>query len=123
MSILLFLLAVIPGLLLCYFIFAMDKYEKEPQSILLICFLLGVIATFPAIHMEDIGQYYISKNEKAFFKIFLFATFVVGFSEEILKFLSLLLFAYPKKVFNEPMDGIVYSMMIGMGFATLENIL
>src|SRR5206468_175818 len=26
------------------------------------------------------------------------------------------------KAFNEPFDGIIYSVMIGMGFATLENI-
>ena len=31
--------------------------------------------------------------------------------------------AYPKKDFNEPFDGIVYSVMISMGFATTENIL
>ena len=31
--------------------------------------------------------------------------------------------AYPKKDFNEPFDGIVYSVMVSMGFATTENIL
>jgi protease PrsW len=122
-NVLLFILAVVPGLLLCYFIFSMDKYEKEPQRYLFICFLLGVMMTLPAIQMETIGQKFVDENSKDFFKIFIFATFVIGFSEEILKFLALLLFAYPKKDFNEPMDGIVYSMMVGMGFATMENIL
>ncbi|MBK7649981.1 MAG: PrsW family intramembrane metalloprotease [Flammeovirgaceae bacterium] len=30
---------------------------------------------------------------------------------------------YNNKHFNEPFDGIVYSVMVGMGFATFENIL
>lgn len=32
------------------------------------------------------------------------------------------LFAYRRKAFDEPFDGIVYVVMVGMGFATLENI-
>lgn len=32
------------------------------------------------------------------------------------------LFAYRRKAIDEPFDGIVYAVMVGMGFATLENI-
>jgi RsiW-degrading membrane proteinase PrsW (M82 family) len=32
-------------------------------------------------------------------------------------------YAFPKKEFDEPYDGIVYSVMVGMGFATIENIM
>jgi RsiW-degrading membrane proteinase PrsW (M82 family) len=31
-------------------------------------------------------------------------------------------YAYRNQAFNEPFDGIIYSVMISMGFATLENI-
>ena len=34
----------------------------------------------------------------------------------------LLWYAYRKKEFDEPFDGIVYAVMVGMGFATVENI-
>jgi RsiW-degrading membrane proteinase PrsW (M82 family) len=33
------------------------------------------------------------------------------------------LFPYLRPFFNEPLDGIIYAVMISMGFATLENIL
>jgi protease PrsW len=122
MTIVLFLLAILPGLLICFFIFGMDKYEKEPQLHLAVCFVLGIFATLPAINLEQLGERFFSHNHDLF-KIFLFATFVIALSEEILKFLALLFFAYPRKVFNEPLDGIVYSVMVSMGFATLENIL
>lgn len=32
------------------------------------------------------------------------------------------LFAYRRKAFDETFDGIIYAVMVGMGFATLENI-
>ncbi|MES1159913.1 MAG: PrsW family glutamic-type intramembrane protease, partial [Bacteroidota bacterium] len=51
-----------------------------------------------------------------------YAFIVVAFSEEGSKFLVLRWYAYPKKNFTEPFDGIVYAVMIGMGFATVENI-
>jgi RsiW-degrading membrane proteinase PrsW (M82 family) len=31
-------------------------------------------------------------------------------------------FIYPRKHFDDPFDGIVYAVMIGMGFATIENV-
>ena len=43
-------------------------------------------------------------------------------SEESLKFLALYWYLRPKVEFNEPMDAIVYGVLISLGFATLENI-
>jgi RsiW-degrading membrane proteinase PrsW (M82 family) len=47
---------------------------------------------------------------------------VVALSEEGSKFLVLRFYAYPKKIFREPFDGVIFGVMIGMGFATVENI-
>jgi RsiW-degrading membrane proteinase PrsW (M82 family) len=47
---------------------------------------------------------------------------VIAGSEEGCKYLVLRYYAYRNKAFNEPFDGIIYSVMISMGFATLENI-
>jgi RsiW-degrading membrane proteinase PrsW (M82 family) len=52
-----------------------------------------------------------------------YAFFIVAFIEEICKFLGIRYFAYTRKEFDEPLDGIVYGVMVGMGFATIENIL
>jgi RsiW-degrading membrane proteinase PrsW (M82 family) len=51
-----------------------------------------------------------------------YAFIIVALSEEGTKFLLLRWYAYPKQSFNEPFDGIVFAVMIGMGFATVENI-
>jgi RsiW-degrading membrane proteinase PrsW (M82 family) len=47
---------------------------------------------------------------------------VIAAWEELAKFLFLRFYMYRKDVFNEPFDGIVYGVMIGMGFASFENI-
>jgi protease PrsW len=119
----LFAFAVAPSLLICWYIFKMDKYEREPRLHLFVCFLLGILCTLPAINMETIGRRIINEDPHNLIRTFLFATLVVGLTEEILKFFALMLYAFPRKQFNEPMDGVVYSVMTSMGFAAMENIL
>jgi RsiW-degrading membrane proteinase PrsW (M82 family) len=55
------------------------------------------------------------------FETFAFAFFVVGVAEEVSKFIFLRWNLFLRPEFDEPYDGITYAMMIGMGFATLEN--
>ena len=40
----------------------------------------------------------------------------------MLKFLVLYFYIRPKTAFNEPMDAIVYGVIVSLGFATFENI-
>lgn len=51
------------------------------------------------------------------------AFFKVALIEEFSKFLFVRFILFPNRNFNEPFDGIVYAVMVSMGFATLENIL
>lgn len=48
--------------------------------------------------------------------------FAAGLIEEPLKFSILYFLIRKRKMFNEPMDAIVYGTLISLGFATLENI-
>ncbi|PSL46726.1 protease prsW family protein [Chitinophaga niastensis] len=116
-------LAVAPGFAICLFIYAMDKYDREPIGLLLKSFLLGMgCVIFPLIIQALAMTVGMKENNGTILGTATFAYGIVGVSEELAKFLVLLFYAYPKKAFNEPMDGIVYAVMIGMGFATLENI-
>ena len=45
---------------------------------------------------------------------------IVALSEELVKFIMLMAYPYKRPFFNEPMDGIVYTIMVGMGFAVVE---
>jgi RsiW-degrading membrane proteinase PrsW (M82 family) len=51
------------------------------------------------------------------------AFLIVGFTEEWCKYVMVKKYAFHKPEFDEPFDGIVYAVMVSMGFATLENII
>lgn len=110
-------------MVISYYIFHIDKYEKEAFAPLVICFLLGILATFPALwaqeYLDSIGFDEIG----SLLRTFIYALVGVALVEEVGKFICLTAYPYHRPFFNEPLDGIVYSVMIGMGFATFENIL
>ncbi len=123
MNPLLTILAVIPGIAISLYIIYRDRHEREPVLLLLGCFIAGVVSTLPAIIMEEAWARAGVVESPNMFMTFLLSFVSVATSEEFVKFACVMMFAYPWKYFNEPMDGIVYSVMVSMGFATFENIL
>lgn len=115
-------LAIAPGLAIAIFIYWKDKYEKEPRKLMIISFVLGMVSVAPAIVLEEIGDSWLPLVDSTI-RLFLFTFVVVGGSEEFSKFFMLRIYPYRKPEFNEPFDGITYSVMVSMGFATLENIM
>ncbi len=116
------LLALAPVAAIIWYIYTKDEFEKEPTALLITCFMLGVLSVIPAVLGGMLGSYLGYDLTENIFTTFIHAFIVVGLSEELGKFLFLILFIFPKKDFNEPYDGIIYAVMIGMGFATFENI-
>ncbi len=116
------LLAVSPALAICWYIFHKDRYEKEPLWLVLLAFVFGAFSVIPAIISTLIGGQFFSISE-SFINTGLYAFLVVALCEEFAKFFFLRYIFFKRKEFNEPYDGIVYAIMIGMGFATFENIL
>jgi len=117
----LFLLAIAPGLAICFYIFVKDQYNKEPKRLLIVSFILGVLSAIPAVVLESMFGINTGYGNSILAAAYM-AYPVVALAEEGSKYLVLRRYAYPKKEFDEPLDGIVYSVMIGMGFATIENI-
>lgn len=113
-------LALAPGIAICLFIFYKDVYNREPKLNLIVSFILGCVAIFPAIWFEQAFSYTVDGTITG---VAIFSYAVVGFSEEASKFLGLRFYSYRQKSFDEPLDGIVYSVMVSMGFATLENVM
>jgi len=125
------LASVIPGLLICYFIFKQDKHEEEPLPLIAICFGLGIaifyVARIGEGFMDDLITPFVEENEldpNTHFGVLFYSAFIrTALVEELLKIIILLAIPFNHKEFNEPMDGIVYAVMIGMGFAIVENII
>ncbi len=113
-------LAIAPGIAICLFIFHRDAYNREPKLNLFVSFFLGAIIVLPIAFAEI---YFNQFPDQTISGVAISAFLVVALTEEFGKFIILRYYSYPKKSFDEPLDGIVYGVMIGMGFATVENIL
>jgi RsiW-degrading membrane proteinase PrsW (M82 family) len=115
--------AIVPSLLLLWYVYARDK-NPEPRGLLLKTFLLGAFICIPvvpvAMMLEGMGKGMAGGMwGSAFVQGFLGA----GIPEELFKFLVLRLFVWRQPHFDEPLDGVVYGATASLGFATLENIL
>jgi len=121
----LLLSALIPVFFVFVFIYFMDKYEKEPIRLLLANFFLGAIGSIiiTTLLYVIIDIPLPLRDHTSVFEQFIKAFFVVGLTEEFSKYIVLRYYAQPHKEFNEPFDGIVYAVMISMGFAATENIM
>ena len=123
MTPLLFIVAILPALLLCVLIYFLDKYEKEDFLPMLICFGLGILCGLPTFGIQALVAKTGIEDSNHLGLLLINVFIVVAFSEELAKLVALIAYPYRKAFFNEPMDGIIYTMMIGMGFAAVENVI
>lgn len=116
-------MAIAPVVIILFYIYFRDKYEKEPLSLLLKALFLGGLTVIPVIYVEGFLMEYIplfnfSSRASAFYNAFV----VAGFSEELFKFLVFYMLIWKSKEYDERFDGIVYAVFVSLGFAMIENI-
>lgn len=91
---------------------------------LFLAFGLGMVSVIPTLLFSYGWQALeFSLDSQSISSTFIYAFLVVALSEELAKFIMLRGFLYSRKAFDEPYDGIMYTMMVGMGFAAVENLL
>ena len=120
-----FLGAVVPALALIFYVYWYDRKHPEPALQLLKGFVYGILSIgllqilflcIPAYFewaMGD-GNTVLGKMQHAFFK--------AAIPEELVKLAMLCLLLWKNRHFDERLDGIIYAVCVGMGFAALENV-
>lgn len=122
-------LSVAPAFVIAYFIWDADITEKEPFSLVLVTFMLGIaFAGLPSLVYLNVmpSEYffilgYFEAMPVLSVAIFLF--FVVAPLEEFVKWFAVRSYAYYSDEFVNAMDGAVYGAFAGLGFAAVENTL
>jgi RsiW-degrading membrane proteinase PrsW (M82 family) len=121
----LLVLAVAPSVALFLFFYARYRYRREPFRLLGLTFLFGALALLPSyltsLSLEVLTGW--RPDTPNLLHAALGALLIVGLVEESCKFVVVRLYAFPKREFDEPYDGIMYSVMAALGFATVENVL
>ena len=114
-----------PMLLFAWFIYWLDRYEKEPRLLLGAVFLWGAIiaagGAFLLNTLLGMGIYLFTGSEAA--SNFTTGSVIAPFIEESLKGVAVLfVFLLFRLEFDSYIDGIVYAGIVALGFAATENV-
>ena len=115
-------LALVPVIPVVAFYLWLDRWEREPPSLLTFVFVWGAaVATFAALVLNTAADLLlVSSGQDATTTSVLVAPVV----EELFKGLAVLLvFLARRQEFDGVVDGLVYAGMVGIGFAFVENVL
>lgn len=83
-----------------------------------------MLMTIPAAALEFIVDYIMPYSENGSLSQIIWGTFIViAPVEEYLKYLVIKKKIYKNPEFNERLDGVIYGVIAGLGFASLENIM
>ncbi len=113
------ILTAVPTLLYTTFLWWLDRYEKEPWTLLLAVFSWGAVPTVALALMAELpnGIDILGSESQA-------SAWLAPLIEEPIKALALLaIFAFFRYEFDGVLDGIIYGALIGFGFAMTENAL
>ncbi len=121
-----FWLAVIPSIILFSVVWKNDTIEKESPGLLIKLFVLGALTIIPATILELAGAQVLGwfiKDTTSLRYIFLENFITVALVEEFGKYFVLKKVTWKNREFNYTFDGVVYAVVVSLGFATIENIL
>lgn len=110
-----FLSGILPSFIWIYFWLREDRMHPEPKTLLVACFFGGMLAVGAAVFVE---KYIASLYSDPTVRYTLWAA-----AEEILKFIAIALIGLRSQANDEPVDAIVYCIIVALGFAALENAL
>jgi RsiW-degrading membrane proteinase PrsW (M82 family) len=117
------LVAVVPSLIYLVVLNAIDRYEKEPWTILLACVGLGAVVA-PLIVM---GIFALSGRDATLPPAFAPGlspdAFTAIVEEVTLGILLIVLVRFVRNEFDDILDGVIYGAAIGAGFGATESFL
>src|SRR3954468_818774 len=119
-------MAGIPAILWLGFFYLLDRHEPEPKQLVVGVCVLGALIAAPladfvvsiavprvAIEQPDLSALSLDRV--------LYAVLIAGLAQEMCKYAVVRYTIYMSREFDEPMDGIVYMMACGTGFAVWVN--
>ena len=119
------LLAVLPSVVLIAYTYSKDTVEKEPLSLLVRLFCGGALTVISAIVLgavlEALFEEIIEPDTLAWLIVDNFI--MTALVEEGGKYFVLKRLTWRSREFDYVFDGIVYAVIVSLGFATIENIL
>jgi RsiW-degrading membrane proteinase PrsW (M82 family) len=119
-------MAGVPAVLWLGFFYLMDRHEPEPKQLVAGVFVLGALIAAPIadfVQSQAVPPVALAVHGLSPFSLdrVLDAVLIAGLSQEMCKYAVVRYTIYMSREFDEPMDGIVYMMACGTGFAVWVN--
>ncbi|HEX4423548.1 MAG TPA: PrsW family glutamic-type intramembrane protease [Kofleriaceae bacterium] len=119
-------MAGIPAVFWLGFFYLMDRHEPEPKQLVAGVCVLGALIAGPLadfVQSQAAPQIALAVPGLSPFSLdrVLRAVLIVGLAQEMCKYAVVRYTIYMSREFDEPMDGIVYMMACGTGFAVWVN--
>jgi len=102
-----------PSLIWISYVYSKDIYEPEPARVVMIAMTWGMLSTIPSLIFE-VPSVYLPAS-----MAWMSATIVAPFVEEAFKPMIL---PFLRIKIDDELDGIIYGVTAGMGFAIMENL-
>ena len=114
--------AAVPSALWLGYFYLQDRNEPEPKQLVFGMFILGAfvaapLANFVASALPVTG----AELDPLSVNRLLTSILVIGLVQEMSKYVVVRYSIYHHAEFDEPMDGIIYMMAAGIGFAAAQN--
>jgi RsiW-degrading membrane proteinase PrsW (M82 family) len=104
---------ILPALLWLAFWLMEDRCDPEPKRYIFFCFLAGMVAVPLVLPLERALVPNLAGSQ---------LLLVWAAIEELFKFGAAYLAALRFRVFDEPLDGVIYLVTAALGFSALENV-
>jgi RsiW-degrading membrane proteinase PrsW (M82 family) len=114
------ILAPLIAFIICAIVWIKRGKDRYPG--LISSFVFGMFSIVIVILFQYIAREFGLEDFKNLRRIIFYSFIVMGFGSEFGKFLILRYYNFTKNSFNGPLDSIVYSTMISMGFTLMGNI-
>ena len=125
-SILLFIAAIIPPIIIMYIVYNVDA-EREPLKLILSLFAVGILSGSITILSSYLIQYYFPQleqlNNQNLYNLFIYTFLKIGIIEEFSKWFFSFSLCWKNRAFDQKYDAIVYTVATSLGFAILENVM
>jgi RsiW-degrading membrane proteinase PrsW (M82 family) len=114
------LAAFLPAVIWLWIVYSRDRYEHEPKRLIEKLFLASVVAAGIAMFLERGLQVNLNSSKVG---VVVASAIAVGIVEEGAKFNVARALTRRNPAFNEPVDGIIYTSSVALGFAAIETTL
>ncbi len=118
---------IAPAIFWFGYLYFKDRVQPEPFRTTGISYILGILSAIIAIQIFKVLPLLgIPEDPSALMEtnrlqFSFYSIGIIGFIEEVCKFLPFFFVVLRFKFFDEEIDGIIYASMIALGFASYEN--